>query len=595
MMPALYRHMKRMISGAAAGMAAERKQKMIIDLNRIPFSRRNSYMAISRLKKEYETADMKEGLYLRTVHGSAERSVIAKLTPLFDGKEEAYTTNLELASLVISSGDHKIEICFDDENTLLFRGNEGTGMKIDFMTEINKNDYIYDIKHRAYTLYMANCYKNNCRYLVWAQKDKISLEQSWNEQVAEYSRLNVSSLDGFMFALQEVEREWSNKIRKFDFSLSRQKTQEDFLEFLRSVPSYPLEHQERVYLAAYLEWSSIVRANGFLDRDIMLGSKNWLDDKTGWNLNFNAIALSYKDPKEAWNHFLQMFDLIDQSGRLPDSFNDSYVKWNHVKPPIQGWVLSKMMENMKLDSDQLIAAYLLLKRSTLWWLKFRDFRHEGLFVYDHAKDSGWDNATSFSLFPPIATPELQAYLILQMDMMAKLSGLLSIEDDVAFWKKMSDRYLKNFLENCFRDNLPVNIHSNTHEVVESDSILPYHILLLGDKLPEEIRKAVIDVLRSDKFRTEYGFATESPASPLYASNVKFRGPIWGPAVFMLLEGLEACGEHELAREEAQKYIRLVQEKDLAENYDALTRDIIGPNIYTWTASTYLILLHDYLE
>ena len=86
MMPALYRHMKRMISGAAAGMAAERKQKMIIDLNRIPFSRRNSYMAISRLKKEYETADMKEGLYLRTVHGSAERSVIAKLTPLFDGK-----------------------------------------------------------------------------------------------------------------------------------------------------------------------------------------------------------------------------------------------------------------------------------------------------------------------------------------------------------------------------------------------------------------------------------------------------------------------------------------------------------------------------
>ena len=83
---------------------------MIIDLNRIPFSRRNSYMAISRLKKEYETADMKEGLYLRTVHGSAERSVIAKLTPLFDGKEEAYTTNLELASLVISSGDHKIEL-----------------------------------------------------------------------------------------------------------------------------------------------------------------------------------------------------------------------------------------------------------------------------------------------------------------------------------------------------------------------------------------------------------------------------------------------------------------------------------------------------
>ena len=580
---------------SAAGKAEERKQHMIIDLNRIPFSRRNSYMAISRLKKEYETADVKEGLYLRTVHGSAERSIVAKLTPLFDGKEEAYSTNLELAALVITSGDRKIEICFDDEKTLLFRGNEGTGMKIDFMTEYNKNDYIYDIKHRAYTLYMANCYKNNCRYLIWAQKDKISLEQNWNEMEAEYSRLTVSSLDGFMFAIQEVEREWNGKIRKFDFGLSRQKTQEDFLEFLRTVPSYPLAHQERVYLAAYIEWSSIVGANGFLERDIMLVSKNWLADKTGWNLNLNAIALSYKNPKHAWEHFLQMFDLIDTTGRLPDSFNDSYVKWNHVKPPVQGFVLSKMMENMKLDSDQLIGAYLLMKRATIWWMRYRDFRHEGLFVYDHAKDSGWDNATSFSLFPPIAAPELQVYLILQMDMMAKLSEMLSIEEDVTFWKKQSDKLLAHFLERCIRDNLPVNIHSNTGEIVECDSLLPYQVLLLGDKLPEPIKKACIDTLKSDKFRTKYGIATESPASALYSSNVKFRGPIWGPATYMLLEGLKACGENELAKEEARKYIQLVQEKDLAENYDALTGEGIGPNVYTWTASAYLVMLHEYLD
>ena len=111
---------------------------------------RGSYMVISELAKDYRLPDA--GLYLRTVRGSAERSMVAKLTPLFNGKEEEFTTTMELAALVIEHGDQKIEVCFDDEHTMLFRGSEGTGMIIDFMTEKYKNDYIYDIQHRAYTL-----------------------------------------------------------------------------------------------------------------------------------------------------------------------------------------------------------------------------------------------------------------------------------------------------------------------------------------------------------------------------------------------------------------------------------------------------------
>ena len=567
---------------------------MLIDLNRIPFSKKNSYMAISYLKPEYAT-ELESGLYLRTVHGSAERSTVAKMTPLFGGKEENFTTELEFGALVLSAGDQKIEICFDDDNTLLFRGSAGTGMKIDFLTEKYKNDYIYDIKHRAYTLYMANCYKNNCRYLIWALKDKISLDQQWDDNIALYSRLAVTSADGFMFAIREVETEWSNKIGKYDFGVSRNNVQEDFLEFLRAIPAYPLKHQERAYLAAYLEWSSIVRQNGFLSREAMLVSKNWLTDKAGWNLGLNALALSYKEPRLAWEQFILMFDMMDKSGRLPDSFNDSYVKWNHTKPPIHGFILSRMMENMELSNDQLIEAYLVLKRSTTWWMKYRDFRHQGLYIYDHAKDSGWNNSTVFSLFPPVATPELQAFLIIQMDMIARISEKLGIEEDAQYWKAESDKLLALFLEKCFRNNLPVPIHSNTGEIVECQSLLPYEVLVLGDRLPEEIRKACVEVLKGDTFNTPYGLATESPKSPLYQEKKKWRGPIWAPATLMILEGLRACHEEELAKAEAAKYISLVQEKGLAENYDALTGESIGPNIFTWTASAYLIILKEFCD
>ena len=565
---------------------------MRIDLNHIPFSRRNSYMVISQLKPEYATKTLKAGLYLRTVHGSAERSIVARLTPLFEGKEADYATDLELTSLVIASGEQKIEICFHDENTLLFRGNAGTGMKIDFLTEDFPNDYIYDIKHRAYTLYMANCYKNNCRYLAWALKDSISMEQQWEDDVAVYSRLSVLSPDGFMFAIQEVEREWNNKIRKFDFDLSRHECQEDFLEFLRSVPSYPLAYQDRVYQAAYLQWSSYVRADGFLSRDTMLISKNWLTDKTGWNHSIDALALSYKEPKRAWEEFILMFDFMDDSGRLPDSFNDSFIKWNHVKPPIHGWALSKMMEHMDLRREQLVEAYLVLKQETRWWMKYRNFRHEGLYIYDHAKDSGWDHSTVFSLFPPIASPELQAFLIVQMDLISRISGMLGIEDDHVYWKEQADILMNQLLTKCFRDNLPVAIHSNTHEIVECESLLPYLVLVLGERLPESIRAACIKEVCSDRFKTPYGLATESPSSPLYRDDKKWRGPIWPLATYIMIDGLKKCGAEKEANEIAAAFADLAQKNGLSEGYDARTGRSISPNVFAWSASIYLLILNE---
>ena len=564
---------------------------MKIDLNEVPFSRRNSYMVISELNQKYSVSKVDAGLYLRTVRGSAERSMIAKLTPTFNGVPAPYETELEFSSLVLTSGSFRIEICYEDENTLLFRGGPGTGMKIDFLTEEYKNDYIYDIVQRSYTLYMANCYKNNCRYLIWALRDKISLDQKWNDNVAEYSRLEVkSSGAGFVFALQEVETEWDGKIRKFDFGLCRNETHTDFLQFLENMPPYELKYRTTVFKAAYLEWSSMIAKDKFLPRDAMLVSKNWLTDKTGWNLNFNALALSFKDPKRAWNQFALMFDMMDKSGRIPDSINDSYVKWNHVKPPMQGWFLSKMMEHMELNQEQLTEAYLVLQRSTKWWLRFRNFRGEGLCCYDHAKDSGWDNASVFSVFPPVTTPELQAFLILQMDVIAEISNRLGIEGDAKYWKQQSDKLLSNLLEKCFKNNLPVSIHSNTGEIIENGSILPYLVMLLGDRLPEQIRKACVAEVKMH-FVTPKGIATERPDSPYYEASRKFRGPIWAPATYLILEALKACGEVEYAKEQAKVFLDMVEEKGLAENYDALTGEPTGPSIYTWTASAYLLIMN----
>ena len=48
-----------------------------------------------------------------------------------------------------------------------------------------------------------------------------------------------------------------------------------------------------------------------------------------------------------------MFDHQSESGRIPDSINDSIIIDNYCKPLIHGWTLRKLRKLMRLDRSQL--------------------------------------------------------------------------------------------------------------------------------------------------------------------------------------------------------------------------------------------------
>ncbi len=154
---------------------------MKFDLSLMPYSRRNSYMVFSEIPADYHGYGNRAGLHMRTVHNSYHTPIVAAIDLLSDGKAAEYEYSLEQMALVFRRGDRKIEWCFADEDTVLIRGTSGSGLLFDFMTETGAYDYIYDIKTEKRTYYMANCYKNNCRYLIWLQKGEILLDQQWEE------------------------------------------------------------------------------------------------------------------------------------------------------------------------------------------------------------------------------------------------------------------------------------------------------------------------------------------------------------------------------------------------------------------------------
>lgn len=564
-----------------------------INLRQTPYSCRGSYLALSHLGENHQGKGNADGLHLRTIHNSTITPLIAQLTFTHQGKAIDYSATLEDVALRFDSGAATVECCFADDRTLLIRASAGCGLTLDFLTDNGPYDYIYELQHEGRTLYMANCYKNNCQYLIVPQRGGCELDQQWEESSSLYSRLHFSGEAGFQLALMEIETEWDQQLPTADFDAARQQMNEAFHAFCTALPTLPENLREMGALAAYIDWSCLVCPGGFLQREGMLMSKNWMTSVWSWDHCFNALAMAQGHPDLAWDAFIIMADHQDATGRIPDSISDQHVIWNYCKPPIHGWALRRLMESMPLSAAQMEEAYRFLSRWTAWWMTYR--RRDGLYYYNHGNDSGWDNSTAFSLLPPVATPELQAFMIVQMDVLSELARQLHLEEEALHWKAEADAHLAFFLERCFRDDLPVVIQLTTGKIIENESLLPYEILVLGDRLPEQIRQRVISIVASERFFTAHGFATENPASPLYRADGYWRGPIWAPSTMLMIDGLEKCGEAALAQEAARLFVEMTASSGFAENFNALTGEGLRDLAHTWTASVALVLARDYLK
>ena len=102
------------------------------------------------------------------------------------------------------------------------------------------------------------------------------------------------------------------------------------------------------------------------------------------------------------------------------------------------------------------------------------------------------------------------------------------------------------------------------------------------------------MLTGDTFRSEHGFATEALNSPDYLSDGYWRGPIWAPSTMLITDGLFRCGEKALARDTARRFADMVSASGFAENFDAVTGAGLRDRAYTWTASAFLAMAHEYL-
>ncbi len=365
-----------------------------------------------------------------------------------------------------------------------------------------------------------------------------------------------------------------------------------FARYVNALAPWRDERTPAASLAAYTLWSATVAPEGILNRESVLMSKHWMDKVWSWDHCFNALALAPGLPDLAMDQFFIPFDHQDAFGALPDSLAHSEALYNYVKPPIHGWAFQRLRQSLgrPLTTAELETAYDRLSRWTDYWLTSRRVPGHTLPHYQHGNDSGWDNATAFDHDRVIESPDLAAFLIIQLDVLADLGRELGHSIDT--WEAERDELFEGLLRLWTADGfVAVGALSGTPST--TSSLLTLLPLVLGERLPVGIREHMAERVRLHL--TEHGLATELPTSPRYQADGYWRGPVWAPSTAIIEDGLRQSGFEDLANQVSDRFRTLCERSGFAENFDALTGHGLRDRAYTWTASVYLTLAAAYIE
>lgn len=569
---------------------------MNLDLSATPFSRFGSHLAISHLGMPALQGTPLPGLYLRSVRGDVSYpGIIVCLMPTYSDRPVPYAIEADATLLRLKTAHGDLEIYFADTQVIRIRAS-GVGLRL----TAEGNGWFDHVIPQAGGRWLFNSFSSLCKLMLVPITAALRVDAPWEiDRCTRFQAdfLPLDSEDSFEAGLEVFERNWTPHHYTDSFDAGLHALREAYARWRE--PFYAPDVPQQAYpagreLASYVLWSSAVNPSGLFRRPAILMSKNWMANVWSWDHCFTALALAAAHPELAWAQFMLPFDQQDESGMLPDLINDSGSQWAFVKPPIHGWALSRLLRTPALNTpEHWHAIYTPLCRWTDWWFTHRDENGDGIPEYHHGNDSGWDNSTVFEHGCPVESPDLIAFLILQLEMLGELARRLGKPDE-AYRREAMARQLTVALIPLFWRGTRFSAwrrfpQSDDCAEINSDSLLLYLPLLLGTRLPDKLREALIVGLKDISRLTPHGLATEPVTSSLYRADGYWRGPIWGSVTYLLVDALAACGETEFADDLSRRFCAMADWAGMAENFDAITGEPLRDRAYAWTASVFLLL------
>ena len=565
---------------------------MKFDIKEIPFSRYGSYLAFSH--PQDGTTGYEDQVALRVLYGAfTDQETYPILLCERTGKTEDKTVDItaDEAELTVRSGNDGYGICFADDETFLIRANAPI-----LITRTKQGTHDRVIRHMDGTLEMAG---DGPSLHIWSRAGTAVEVSQTDEKGYGCTRADVMLLPEENGLLAQVSMSGiSFKPREAaNYDLCVGRTRKEFRIFYedirRSLGKTAPGFEAAVQEASYILWHSVIHPEGYVSRPVMLMTKNWMNLVWSWDYTFNALAVVGVRPELACDQYLAMADMQDEDGAYPDAFQARVNIRSFVKPPVQGFMLKQMFAIHNPSREIKEKIYRSVEAFTKWWFTYRTEKTKIPF-YGHGNDSGWDNAAIFRKGFPVQSPDLAAWLVLQMEFLEETAAELGYEEEAEQWKIKGEEFFRNMMDYFVRDGRFEAVKLPEGEVVPSKSLILYLPLILGDRLPEDLRERMLaELFEENSLAGEWGLASEPPGSPFFEEDGYWRGAIWPPATLIMVEALKRCHRNDEALNFAEKFCEICTKYGFYENYSALDGHGLRDHGFTWTASVFLILLRDY--
>ncbi len=567
-----------------------------IDLEAVPWSRRGSYMALSMNteSRDHPGRDhpIDPGLYLCDVGGYRlwRWNGVFRILALNDA-EPALLTVIEAKPtfLRLAAGDGEVEITWDGTDTMRFRARSAGLRFVQSVIDPMDAALAFPVDSSTWRLQMGEDahYAMSClegRLVVDAPRVRTGSGDTEDRKVIDL----MPDAEGWAeLAITQYRTGYRAPLTWQSFDAARAESAADLESWAAAFPSVTPELHSTRDAAISLLWTNTVAARDNLRRPAVLMSKNWMNAVWSWDHCFVALGLAQGDPGLAWDQFMLFFDRQSPDGMLADIISDYGCIWGFCKPPVHGWTLRLLLEAGAVPAGGLEEVYPPLAAWTDWWLNYRDDDGDGLAEYFHGCDSGQDNSAAFDEIGfPVASPDLAAFLVVQMDVLADIAARIGRIEESSAWRRRADEQLSALMEILWEDTHFV-VRRGGDGVVAHDrfSQVFYLPLILGERLPENARAALLAEV--DAVITPHGIASQGPGSPLHESDGYWRGPIWAPTTYLVMDGLAACGDQARASAIGRGFAAMARAGGFAENYEATSGHPLRDRGYSWAAAVFL--------
>ena len=370
-------------------------------------------------------------------------------------------------------------------------------------------------------------------------------------------------------------------------------------DWFANAPEVEEQYRSQYYFAWWIMRAGLISTRFYTTREAMTPSMIHYVGVWQWDAFFHALAYRHVEKHLAQDQIRIVLDHQREDGMIPDAIHDEGtvtrlnfpVDADVTKPPLIAWAAYKLYE---LDGDRefLDEIYEPIVRWNNWWFDQNDTDGNGLCEYQHPFSSGLDDSPLWDDGMPVEAPDLNTYLYLQQEALAKIASAIGKEEDAEMWRGRAEAMARRLVDVAWdaesgffwarRNGSRVNVRTPF-------SLFP----IITGQLPTEISDRLVAHLTDEhQFWSRYPVPTVAMDDPKYDPVTMWRGPTWVNVNYLLIEGLQRSGYTDLARELRQRTLDLICcRNDIYEYYHPMSGENPpkAASMFGWSSAVFIDL------